>query len=36
LHWNVCPGLIRCEYSDTPTLPLVPMQFTDLRAEPGK
>ena len=24
------------QYSDTPTLPLVPMHFTDTRAEPGK
>jgi hypothetical protein len=24
------------QYSDTPTQPLVPMQFTDTRAEPGK
>ena len=24
------------QYSDTPTQPLVPMQFTDTKAEPGK
>ena len=30
------PVFQNLQYSDTPTQPLVPMQFTDARAEPGK
>ena len=30
------PVFRNLQYSDTPTQPLVPMQFTDAKAEPGK
>ena len=30
------PVFQNLQYSDTPTQPLVPMQFTDTKAEPGK
>ena len=30
------PVFQNLQYSDTPTQPLVPMQFTDAKAEPGK
>ena len=30
------PVFQNLQYSDTPTLPLIPMQFTDLTAEVGK